>query len=121
LTDYSNLKDLFEAFVVQNAPSGVAPVVGTFSSVGSSAALTPLAGRGLNIEIGTPGASLGGSIVELHRALDGTNFKPLTYPDGTKVSFNKGVSYSRSEDQVGVPYKLVCVTFVANVPYRMSQ
>lgn len=104
------------------AASGKAPVSGNFTGAGSGDPFTPLAGRGFNVIIGTPGVALGGTVIQIERALDGVNFSPLTFSDGTVINYATGVNIVRGEDQTGVPYRLRCTAYGGTaVGWRISQ
>jgi hypothetical protein len=105
----------------QTAPSlgasGVTPVTGTISAVGSTASFPAAAGRTFNMTLyatgaKTPGASLGGSVVYLERSLDsGTTWLPITASGSTLYSFTTLANETLYEGQAGVLFRLTCSTW----------
>lgn len=121
---WTTLQGTLKADVGQGyAPSGKAVASGVLDAIETAAeSFTPLAGRGFNLLIGAPGASLGGSTVILERALDGVTFHPVTAGDGTPVSYTAGVNIVRGEDQSDVPYRLRCTVYGGTpIAWRISQ
>ena len=111
------------------APSGVAPLAGSFTQTGVSGQFTPIAGRAFNIAVwATNGTARGSSLngtVYLERSIDGgTTFLPVT-GSGTELEiFTSVASDTWQESQVGVIYQLVCSAFTSGNPainYYMSQ
>ena len=99
--------------------SGVTAVVSTFGATGSSATLTPIAGRGFNVSIwGTFSAS-----VQLERSFDGgTTWLPITAAGVQLFVWTAPASEVNQEDQISVAYRLRCTAYTSGtVSYRISQ
>jgi hypothetical protein len=94
------------------AASGVTPVTGTITGVGSTASFPAKAGRPFNLILyatgsTTPGSSLGGSTVYLARSLDGgTTWLPITASGSTIYSFTTLANETLYEGQTGVLFRL---------------
>jgi hypothetical protein len=116
-----NYRTIFSRDDDNDKVTGKDPVIGTFSAVGQSVAFTPLAERDFNIRIGTPGVALGDTIVLERIFLGASTWYPVTYPDGTIVSWTSGVNTSWSECEVGVQYRLNCTAWTLAATYRISQ
>jgi hypothetical protein len=94
------------------AASGVTPVTGTITGVGSTASFPAKAGRPFNLILyatgsTTPGSSLAGSTVYLARSLDGgTTWLPITASGSTIYSFTTLANETLYEGQAGVLFRL---------------
>jgi hypothetical protein len=118
------------AAVAQNgislAASGVTPLSGTFTTSGSSAAFTPLAGRPFNVACWiagqtAPGTSLGGTVYLARSTDGGTTYLPLT-AGGTQLEmFTQNASEQWTEYQTGVTYELICTSASQTINWRLSQ
>jgi hypothetical protein len=109
------------------APSGVAPVTGSFTGTGNSANFTPIAGRSYNLAVWATGATAQGSAlggtVYLARSTDGgTTFLPITAAGGGIYSFTALANESLYESQAGVLYRLICSAYTSGtINYRFTQ
>jgi hypothetical protein len=101
-----------------NATLGWVAGTGTFTATGNGAAV-PVARRGdLNV-------SLWGTFVATvtpQRSFDGgTTWLPLTYIDGSAISWTAPVSTALPEPEAGVQYRLACTWTSGTVSWRVSQ
>jgi hypothetical protein len=95
------------------------PLTGSFTATGQSPSFQATTGRGINVTIsGTFSAS-----AVLERSFDGgTVWYPVTYPDGTGISFTaafSGPAWEESESRV--LYRLNCTWVSGTMAYRVSQ
>ena len=102
---------------ISAAPSGLTPVVGSFSATGNSASFAPLSGRPFNISLwGTFAASCA-----LQRSFDGSTWLPITASGAPVMNFAGPVSEQWGESEVGVQYRLACTVTSGAVNFRISQ
>lgn len=102
---------------VDQPAKGASTVSGVFSAV-NSGVFRPAIGQSFNISLfGTsPPAT-----VTLYRALDGINYQPVTYADGTAIAWTGAAETSWEEGESNIPYKLVASGTSATWSYRFSQ
>lgn len=102
-----------------SATLGYVKGTGSFTAVSTGTAV-PIARRGdFNISLsGTFSAT-----VQLERSFDGgTTWLPVTYIDGTAISWTAPISTSFSEPELGVQYRFNCTAYTSGtVSWRISQ
>lgn len=93
--------------------SGIAPVSGQFTTTGPSATFTPLAGRDFNVYL-APTANT----VQMERQRNGVDWEVVLT---SAMVASLPPSFTWSEPQVGVPYRLNVITYSEPQAYGMSQ
>jgi hypothetical protein len=99
--------------------SGTTPIINSFNSSAQSSNFIPLAGRAFNITLyGTFVAT-----VQLERSFDGgINWFYITSNGFQLFKFNSICSEQYQEDQVGVLYRLNCISYTSGtINYRLEQ
>lgn len=105
--------------MADSEPSGNTPLTGTLASATSSGSFVPVADRDFNLTLsGTFVATL-----RLDRSFDrGVTWFPLTYIDGSALTWTAPMSSAIGEDEAGVYYRLTASSYTSGtVTYRISQ
>lgn len=94
------------------------PLESTFTSSTQSSSFRAAAHKPFNISIkGTFSAT-----IALERSFDGgTTWWPVTYPDGTAITYTGAVSTNWEESEDEVFYRLKCTYTSGTVTFRLSQ
>lgn len=94
------------------------PLESTFTSSTQSDSFQTAAGKPFNISIkGTFSAT-----IALERSFDGgATWWPVTYPDGTAITYTIPVSTQWEESENLVRYRLKCTYTSGTVTFRLSQ
>lgn len=99
----------------------MASSVGTFSATGASAA-PYMAPRGdFNVSLWVETGTFAATVI-LERRFDGGTWLPVSYIDGTALSWTGPVSATLSEYENGCEYRLRCTAYSGSpISYRISQ